>query len=68
MIDPKQLRDAVASATLPGGMSGNVSFNPMGDRASSPEPADLEQFALELGLVPCYIENGAINYFEDTPE
>ena len=63
-IDPKELRDAVATAHLPEGRSGNVVFNASGDRASSPQPEDLEQFALELGLVPCRIENGAIVYFE----
>ncbi len=63
-IDPKELRAAVATAHLPEGRSGNVVFNASGDRASSPQPEDLEQFALELGLVPCRIENGAIVYFE----
>ena len=37
VIDPKALRDAVSAATLPGGRSGNVAFNSMGDQASSPE-------------------------------
>lgn len=64
VINPKELRDAVASATLPEGRSGNVAFNAVGDRAASPEPEDLEQFALQLGLVPCRIENGVIVYFE----
>ena len=63
VIDPKTLRDAVSAATLPGGRSGNVAFNSVGDRASSPEIESLEQVARELGLVPCYIENGTIAYF-----
>ena len=63
VIDPQALRDAVSAATLTGGKSGNVAFNSVGDRASSPELADLDQFARELGLVPCRIENGAIAYF-----
>ena len=63
VLDPKALRDAVSAATLPGGRSGNVAFNSVGDRASSPELDNLEQFARELGLVPCRIENGSIAYF-----
>ena len=63
MIDPIALRDAVSAATLPGGKSGNVAFDSVGDRASSPELVDLDQIALELGLVPCQIENGTITYF-----
>ena len=64
VIDPRALRDAVSAATLPGGRSGNVAFDSVGDRASSPEIESLEQVARELGLVPCYIENGAITYFD----
>ena len=63
VIDPIVLRDAVSAATLPGGRSGNVAFNSVGDRASSPVLQNLEQFAQELGLLPCRIENGAIAYF-----
>ncbi len=63
VIDPKALRDAVSAATWPGGRSGDVAFNPDGDRAYNPELQDLDQFARELGLVPCRIENGAIAYF-----
>ena len=62
-IAPKALREAVATSALPGGLSGEVAFNSDGDRASSPAPEDLDQFARELGLVPCRIENGAIAYF-----
>ena len=63
VIDPKALRDAVSTATLPGGRSGDVAFDSAGDRAFSSELADLDQFARELVLVPCRIENGAIAYF-----
>jgi len=63
VIDPKALRDAVSAATLPGGRSGDVVFDSVGDRAYSSDLADLDQFARELGLVPCRIENGAIAYF-----
>ena len=65
VIDPKALRDAVSAATLPGGRSGNVAFDSVGDRASSPELESLEQVARELGLVPCRIENGTIAYFTE---
>ena len=64
VLDPKALRDAVAAATLPGGRSGNVAFDSVGDRAFTPGPQGLDQIALELGLVPCRIENGAIAYFD----
>ena len=50
---------------MPGGRSGNVAFDSVGDRAFSPEFESLDQIGLELGLVPCRIENGAIAYFED---
>ncbi len=63
VIDPLVLRDAVSAATLPGGRSGNVAFNSVGDRASSPVLQNLQQFAQELGLLPCRIENGAVAYF-----
>ena len=63
VIDPKALRDAVSASTLPGGRSGDIAFDSAGDRAFSSELADLDQFARELGLVPCRIENGAIAYF-----
>jgi len=59
----KSLRDAVSAATLPQGKSGNVAFDSAGDRASSSELENLEQFADQLGLVPCRIENGVIAYF-----
>ena len=68
VIDPKELRDAVSAAALSGGKSGNVAFDAVGDRAASEEIDNLEQFALELGLVPCHIENGAIVYFEQNVE
>ena len=63
VIDPKSLRDAVSAATLPQGKSGNVAFDSAGDRGSSSELENLEQFADQLGLVPCRIENGVIAYF-----
>ncbi len=64
LINPKELRDAVSAATLPDGRSGNVAFDSAGDRLFGPDPDDLEHFAIELGLVPCRIENGVITYFE----
>jgi branched-chain amino acid transport system substrate-binding protein len=62
VIDPNALREAVARTTLPSGLSGDVAFNPDGDRASSVLEG-IDQFPQQLGLVPCRIENGAIAYF-----
>ena len=64
LIDPKALRDTVAAASLPGGLSGDVVFNADGDRTLAEEPDTLEQLARELGLVPCQVRNGAIVGFE----
>jgi hypothetical protein len=70
-IDPQKLRDAVAGAQLPDGLSGSVAFDSDGDRVPSPghelegvvaaaaaaEDAGVFQ---ELGLVPCTVTGGKL--------
>ena len=63
VIDPKALRGAVAEASLPGGLSGDVSFDAAGDRLLSTPLPGLDEFARELGLVPCRIQNQTIAFF-----
>ena len=62
IVDPRALRDAVASTQLSGGVSGDVVFNAAGDRAGA-EFVDLQQYARDLGLVPCQVRGGTLGYF-----
>ena len=70
-IDPQKLRDALAEAHLPDGVSGSVAFDSNGDRV--PNPGDeLEEVVAaaaaaedagvfeELGLVPCIVTGGKL--------
>ncbi len=70
-IDPAKLRDAVAAASLPDGLSGSVAFDKSGDRV--PRPGDnLDQVVADavrtrsisifagLGLVPCQVQHGRL--------
>ncbi len=70
-IDPEELRDSVAAADLPDGLSGPVAFDADGDRV--PAPGDeLEQVVADaaaaedaavfqkLGLVPCFVQDGQL--------
>ena len=70
-IDPEKLRDAIAAADLPDGLSGPVAFDSNGDRVPSPgdeleevvaDAAAAEDAAVfqELGLVPCFVQDGRL--------
>jgi branched-chain amino acid transport system substrate-binding protein len=57
-IDPTALRNAVSRTRLVGGVSGNVAFDSVGDRASA--GGDLTQQAKDLGLAACQVQNGKL--------
>jgi len=64
-FNPKDLRDSIRVGTLPDGLSGQVSFNPDGDRKLwQPGTQDLRVLAQDLGLVTCRVVNGTIANFE----
>lgn len=56
VIEPAQLREAVAAADLTGGVSGHVTFDERGDRAT--DARSLEDRADDLGLVVCQVRDG----------
>jgi len=70
-IDPGELRDAVAVADLPDGVSGAIAFDANGDRVperganvaevtnTAIRTADLQVF-VRLGLVPCQVQEGKL--------
>jgi ABC-type branched-subunit amino acid transport system substrate-binding protein len=62
-VNPTLLRGVVAAARVGGGLSGDVAFDSSGDRRLMGEVSGLEHVARELGLVPCFVENGMIAYF-----
>ena len=64
-VDPTLLRGVVAASLLSGGLSGNVAFDSSGDRRLIGEVEGLEHVARDLGLVPCFVENGTIAFFEE---
>ena len=71
VIDPGDLRDAVAAADLPDGISGAIAFDTNGDRVpergasvaevtnTAIQTADLQVF-VRLGLVPCQVHDGKL--------
>ena len=75
VMDSIALRDAIAARTLTDGLSGTVAFDAAGDRAGTiptldpgvePDPdvvGPLAIIAESFGLVPCFVENGTIAYF-----
>lgn len=75
VINPMRLRDAIASRSFEGGLSGNISFDANGDRVGTIPPLDpdaepdpdapdaLGIISESFGLVPCFVENGTIAYF-----
>ncbi|MCZ6706745.1 MAG: branched-chain amino acid ABC transporter substrate-binding protein [Chloroflexi bacterium] len=75
VINPTRLRDAIASSSFEGGLSGNISFDANGDRVGTIPPLDpdaepdpdapdaLGIISESFGLVPCFVENGTIAYF-----
>ena len=74
VISPVALREAIAARTLADGLSGTVAFDAAGDRAGTIPPLDPEAepdpeggalavIADSFGLVPCFVENGTIAYF-----
>src|SRR3990172_1836972 len=71
VIDPGDLRDAVAASDLPDGISGAIAFDTNGDRVpergasvaevtnTAIQTADLQVF-VRLGLVPCQVHDGKL--------
>ena len=73
VFDPGTLRATVAATTLRDGVSGAVLFDAAGDRTSvilrqggpsTEDPETLTLLVRSLGLTPCFIEDGAIVYFD----
>ena len=55
-IDPAELRDAVAATSIDGGLSGDISFDDAGDRAT--DETDLAEQARDLGWTGCQVQDG----------
>jgi branched-chain amino acid transport system substrate-binding protein len=55
-IDPLELRDAVAATSFDDGISGHISFDDAGDRAT--DETDLAEQALDLGWAGCQVQDG----------
>lgn len=55
-IDPAELRDAVAATNIEDGLSGDISFDEAGDRAT--DETDLAEQARDLGWIGCQVKDG----------
>ena len=65
VISPEQLRDAVARASLPNGVSGQISFAASGDRTSSGKT--LEERAVQSGWTGCQVKDDNFEILFPTP-
>ncbi len=56
VIDPEELRDAVASTDIEDGLTGRIRFDERGDRRTTGD--DASAIAEQVGLIGCEVENG----------
>jgi ABC-type branched-subunit amino acid transport system substrate-binding protein len=60
IIDPVELRDAVAATNFDDGASGHIRFDDEGGRHTDAEPTDLAGQARDLGWTACQVRDGAL--------